>query len=480
MASREKSYFRAVRRATSLLNSDKPLKEILAAMVRGTAMAMKSSASLVMLDSSGKKLVHTHSWGLPQYYIRKGLLDYDKSLAEVAKKQPVVVADVARDSRVQYPELALKAGFASILGVPLVVRGEAVGSLRVYARERTEFSNQDISFISTMANLAATALGCNSLLKEKEAAQAARSATPAIDVLRCTRPAAFAHPSEEEFARLLDFYKIEWVYEPQSFPLKWQGDKVTEMFTPDFYLPRLDLYIELTTLKQSLVTEKNRKLRRLKELYPKVNIILLYKKDFDRILGKYGLGPLAQARAHGISRVLYSTAEIDARVRALAEAISGDYAGCRPILVGVQRGFLCFMADLLRHITIPLDIDIMAISYYGSGDESDVRITRDMDLNASGRHVIFIEDIVDTGVTLNYLLNHLRGKGPASLSVCTLLDRRQRRIADIPIRYVGFEVPDEFVVGYGLDYKEEYRNLPFIAIPVINESGEGEYPWLRL
>jgi len=252
------------------------------------------------------------------------------------------------------------------------------------------------------------------------------------------------------------------------------------MFTPDFYLPRLDLYIELTTLKQSLVTEKNRKLRRLKELYPKVNIILLYKKDFDRILGKYGLGPLAQARAHGISRVLYSTAEIDARVRALAEAISGDYAGCRPILVGVQRGFLCFMADLLRHITIPLDIDIMAISYYGSGDESDVRITRDMDLNASGRHVIFIEDIVDTGVTLNYLLNHLRGKGPASLSVCTLLDRRQRRIADIPIRYVGFEVPDEFVVGYGLDYKEEYRNLPFIAIPVINESGEGEYPWLRL
>ena len=471
MASREKSYFRAVRRATAQLNSDKPTKEVLAAIVRGTAMAVKGGASLLMLDASGRKLVHTHSWGLPQFYIRKGLLDYEKGLAEVAKRRPVAIADVARDSHIQYPELALRAGFASILGVPVSPRGEAVGSLRVYSKERNEFSNQDISFVSTMANLAATALGCDRLQKEGETAQAS-SATPPDATLKCARPAAFAHPSEEEFARLLDFYKIEWFYEPQSFPLRWQEDRVTEMFTPDFYLPRLDLYIELTTLKQSLVTEKNRKLRRLKELYPKVNIILLYKKDFDRILGKYGLGPLAQTRAHGINRVLYSAAEIDARVRALAEAISRDYAGCRPILVGVQRGFLCFMADLLRHITVPLDIDIMAISYYGSEDGSGVRITRDMDLNASGRHVIFIEDIVDTGVTLNYLLNHLRGKGPASLSICTLLDRRQRRIADIPIRYVGFEVPDEFVVGYGLDYKEEYRNLPFIAVPVINEPGE--------
>ncbi len=466
MASREKSYFRAVRRAAALLNSSKPLKDVLLAIVRGTAMATKSGASLVMLDSSGKKLVHTHTWGLPQYYVRKGLLDYDKSLAEIAGKQPVAIADTATDSRIQYPEPARKAGFVSILGVPVIVKDEAVGSLRIYVKERTEFSNQDIAFVNTMANLAAASLSCDNLSIERLAAQ---EAAPG-DTLRSVCPASFAHPSEEEFARLMDFYKIEWVYEPQSFPLKWQGDNVTEMFTPDFYLPRLDLYIELTTMKQSLVTEKNRKLRLLKELYPKVNIILLYKKDFDRILGKYGFGPLAQARAHGIGRVLYSAAEIDARVRALAEAISQDYAGCRPILIGVQRGFLCFMADLLRHVTVPLDIDIMAISYYGGDDESGVRITRDMDLNAAGRHVILVEDIVDTGVTLNYLLNHLRSKCPASLSVCTLLDRRQRRIADIPLHYVGFEVPDEFVVGYGLDYKEEYRNLPFIAIPVIEES----------
>ena len=124
----------------------------------------------------------------------------------------------------------------------------------------------------------------------------------------------FAHPSEEEFARILDFYNIEWVYEPRSFPLRWDGDRVTEMFTPDFYLPGLDLYIEITTLKQSLVTEKNRKLRHLRQLYPEVKIMLLHKNEYDRLLARYGCGPLAHTRAHGISRVLYSPAEIEERL----------------------------------------------------------------------------------------------------------------------------------------------------------------------
>ncbi|GAI98289.1 unnamed protein product, partial [marine sediment metagenome] len=162
--------------------------------------------------------------------------------------------------------------------------------------------------------------------------------------------------------------------------------------------------------------------------------------------------------------------EIAGRVQALAEQISRDYADCRPILVGIQRGFLCFMADLMRQITIPLDLDFMAISYYTGGDSSVVKITKDMDINVVGRHVIVVEDIVDTGITLNYILNHLRAREPSSLAVCTLLDRRIRRIADVPLDYVGFEIPDEFVVGYGLDYREEYRNLPFIGIPEIKES----------
>ena len=121
----------------------------------------------------------------------------------------------------------------------------------------------------------------------------------------------------------------------------------------------------------------------------------------------------------------------------------------------------------MRQITIPLDLEFMAISYYGR--ESGVRVTKDIDVPVKGRNVILIEDIVDTGITLNYMLNHLAEKEPASLAVCTLLDRKARRLADVKLDYVGFEVPDEFVVGYGLDFHEEYRNLPFIAIPEIKE-----------
>jgi hypoxanthine phosphoribosyltransferase len=122
------------------------------------------------------------------------------------------------------------------------------------------------------------------------------------------------------------------------------------------------------------------------------------------------------------------------------------------------------MADLIRQMTIPVDVDFMAISYYGGGDGAAVKIAKDLDLSVVGRHVIMVEDIVDTGMTLSYVLNHLRTRGPASLRVCTLLDKRVRRIVDMPLDYTGFEIPDEFVVGYGLDYGEEYRNLPFIGV----------------
>jgi len=461
--SKERVYYRAVRRVAVLMSSDVALKEVMLAVARGAARAMTAGASLVVLDSTGKKLVHTYSWGLPQYYIRKGLLDADKSLTEVITGQPVAIADVGQDSRIQYPELAAKAGIVSILGVPLTVAGTVVGSLRVYSREHVDFSNQDVSFVPTMANLTALALRWNTLHKQKAEHGESRPEAE-VAILRQARTAAFAHPSEEEFARILDFYNIEWVYEPRSFPLRWEGDRVTEMFTPDFYLPGLDLYVELTTLKQRLVTEKNRKLHRLRELYPDIKITLLYKKDYDRLLAKYGCGPLAQTRGYGVSQVLYSIAEIQHRVRQLAKQISRDYADRNPIMLGVLRGVFCFMADLIRQITVPLEVDFMAISYYGGEASSVVKITKDIDLNLAGRHVIMVEDIVDTGLTLSYVLNHLKAKGPASLAVCTLLDKRVRRIVDIPIDYLGFEIPDEFVVGYGLDYREEYRNLPFIGI----------------
>ena len=277
-------------------------------------------------------------------------------------------------------------------------------------------------------------------------------------------PPAFAHPSEVEFAQILDFYGLRWVYEPHSFPLRWEGERVVEMLTPDFYLTDLDLYLELTTMKQSLVTEKNRKIRSMKELYPEVKIKLIYRRDFHRLLAKYGFGPLAKAKVKGIDRVLFTTRQIQQRVGKLGRQISEDYEDKEPILVGVQRGMLCFMADLMRNISLPVGIDFMSISHYAGGSPKEVRITKDLDISLSGQDVILVEDVVDTGMTLNFLFDHLKSKGPVSLEVCSLLDKRARRIADLPIRYTGFEAPDEFLVGYGLDYREKYRNLPFIAV----------------
>jgi hypoxanthine phosphoribosyltransferase len=256
--------------------------------------------------------------------------------------------------------------------------------------------------------------------------------------------------------------------------LEWEGDKVTEMFTPDFYLPGLDLYIEMTTLKPGLTSEKNRKVRRLRELYPDTKIKLLARRDYDHLLAKYGHGPLAGAKTEGVGRILFSADQIQMRVRQLAKEISRDYEGRRILLVGVLRGMLCFMADLMRYLEVPADVDFMAISYYGAGNGGEaVHITKDLDVKPNGRHVVLVEDIVDTGMTLSFVLAHLEARHPASLAVCTLLDKKVRRLTDVPLAYVGFEVPDEFLVGYGLDYREEYRNLPFIAL-IRQQGREGD------
>ena len=274
---------------------------------------------------------------------------------------------------------------------------------------------------------------------------------------------AFMHPSEKEFADLLDYYHINYLYEPRSFPLRWDGNRVVEMFTPDFYLPEYDQYFELTTMKQSLVTQKNRKLRHVREMYPGVNVQLLYRRDLMRLMGKYGFGPLSEVSVEGTEQVLFDAEQVQTRVRELGKQVSLDYAGKEPVLVGVLRGVVVFMADLMRMIDLPLQIEFMEISHYGERKES-IDVIRDVMTELKGRHVLVVEDIVDTGLTLRYLLEHLEAKGPASLKVCTLLDKSVRRMADIPIEYVGFEVPDEFVIGYGLDYGGRYRNLPYIGV----------------
>ncbi len=292
----------------------------------------------------------------------------------------------------------------------------------------------------------------------------ARARIPVTGAPTDNVPAPFAHNAEYEFARILDFYGIDWQYEPRTFPLRWDRGHMTEAFTPDFYLSDLNLYVELTTLKAGLTAEKNRKMRLLKELYPEVNVILLKKQDYLRLLAKYGYGPLSPNQVPDIDRVLITTSKLQQRVGQLGAQISRDYTGKEPVLVGVLRGVLCFVADLMRHVSVPTTIDMMAISSYDGNGAAAVRILKDLDENIKGRDVILVEDIVDTGMTLNHVVEYLNTKRPASIKICALLDKRARRIANVPLDYVGFEIPDEFVVGYGLDFHQRFRNLPFVAV----------------
>ncbi len=168
----------------------------------------------------------------------------------------------------------------------------------------------------------------------------------------------------------------------------------------------------------------------------------------------------------GISAVLFSAEQIEQKVLELGTRISQDYAGLNPLLVGVLKGVFPFMADLIRSITIPLEVDFMAIASYSpeSRQQGVVRLQKDLEQPIEGRHVLFIEDVIDTGLTLNYVLRQLSSRRPASLHICTMFDKGSRRLINIPIRYKGFDLPDRFVVGYGLDYRESYRNLPFVGV----------------
>jgi hypoxanthine phosphoribosyltransferase len=168
----------------------------------------------------------------------------------------------------------------------------------------------------------------------------------------------------------------------------------------------------------------------------------------------------------GIGRTLVEEDELGRRVRELGREISRDYEGRDLFLVGVLKGAVFFLSDLMRSLEVPCEVDFMAVSSYGSSTDSSgvVRILKDLDAPIEGREVLVVEDIVDSGLTLSYLLRTLNARNPASLDVCALLTKPERRKVDLPIRYVGFEIPNEFAIGYGLDHAERYRNLPYVAV----------------
>lgn len=173
----------------------------------------------------------------------------------------------------------------------------------------------------------------------------------------------------------------------------------------------------------------------------------------------------ATDRHPDVGDVLISSERLEQRLDELAAAIDRDYAGRDLLLVGVLKGAFIFMADIARRLTVPVAVDFMAVSSYGSATRSSgvVRILKDLDAEIEGTHVLVVEDIVDSGLTLQYLLRNLRSRGPASVEVVSLLSKPARHEVDVPYRYVGFEVPDVFVIGYGLDFAERYRELPFIG-----------------
>jgi hypoxanthine phosphoribosyltransferase len=168
----------------------------------------------------------------------------------------------------------------------------------------------------------------------------------------------------------------------------------------------------------------------------------------------------------GVGEILVQRDELEHRVRELAQEISRDYADKELLLVGVLKGAVFFLADLMRHLEVVCEVDFMAVSSYGASTDSSgvVRILKDLDAPIEGRDVLIVEDIVDSGLTLSYLFRMLRARGPKSLEVCALLTKPQRREIDLPIRYVGFEIPNRFAIGYGLDYAERFRNLPYVAV----------------
>lgn len=167
-----------------------------------------------------------------------------------------------------------------------------------------------------------------------------------------------------------------------------------------------------------------------------------------------------------IESILMTEEQIQERVRLLGAEISRDYAGKDPVFVGVLKGSFMFMADLMRQVSVPCQVDFMAVSSYGAGTSTTgaVKINKDLSQDIEGRHVVIVEDILDSGVTLGYLTKYLQNRNPASIAIATLLDKPARRKADVYAKYSGFEIPDAFVVGYGLDYAEKYRNLPFIGV----------------
>jgi len=283
----------------------------------------------------------------------------------------------------------------------------------------------------------------------------------------------FAHPAEIEVARLLTFYGLRWAYEPTTFAVRWGRDgRPVEFVTPDFYLPEHDLYLELTTMRQRLVTRKNRKFRLLREAYPNVRVRMLYLRDFQRLREVYG--PSCVEREARIGGILFDQQDVEMRIaqlaRQLIQAWHGKVAserGQRPLLIGVGSGsdrFLTTLGENLRGLGVPVDLDRVALTSIGADSGSSrVRVSRPPVTSLTGRSVTLVQEVLSTGLSATFLSGWLRRHGAGSVEMCALLDREAARVVDVPVVCRGFAVPDVALAGFGLARRRQFRELPYIA-----------------
>lgn len=319
----------------------------------------------------------------------------------------------------------------------------------------------------------------------------------------------FAHPAEVELARIFSFYRVRWIYEPTTFHLEVDDEgRPLEQVTPDFYLPDHDIYVELTTMRQSLVTRKNRKIRRLKEAFPTLHVKLLYRKDYYRLIGSY-LTPTGSEAAATPGKPLFSEKQIQQRISALAGELialpdgpvaepgswgsnghaqrtgrqmtgNGVHAGNagepslespRGVrvhqLIGLGSGsrrFLSTLETVMRTAGARVDSDWLSLTRYAESDSNKrVRIGRRPRLAFAGKDVTLVADVISTGLSAAFAMQWLERHGASSVRVCTLLDREDARILDVPIAHAGFQAPNDVLVGFGIPFMSQYDDLPHIA-----------------
>ena len=288
--------------------------------------------------------------------------------------------------------------------------------------------------------------------------------------VRPTTVEEFAHQAERDFSAILDYYRVRWAYEPTSFPLVWGEDgRPAEMFTPDFYLPDHRLYIEMTTMRQSLVTRKNRKLRRLRELYPDIRIKLLYRRDYLQLVDVF-LRPLGGGRDETPGKVVFDVETISKRLDELAGEIAAaerDEAYGPLVVLVASAGAERFANDLRARLAaegVELEWDVVRLSRaradYRAGH---ARLRERPKINLANRRVLLVTDVVSTGLSMDFLIRWLVRQQVRETAIATLLNRPDARITPVPVKFSAFIAPNDLVVGYGLHLRRRFADLNYIA-----------------